>query len=113
MANNHVLDYGPAGLADTLAAARATRFPSAGIGTSAAAAWTPYVRTINGVRFAVAGVSPAAEFASSWVATPGSPGEADAIDLPRTLAAVRAARRLAPVVIVFMYWRTGGQAGDQ
>jgi hypothetical protein len=27
MANNHVLDYGPAGLADTLAAARAARFP--------------------------------------------------------------------------------------
>jgi poly-gamma-glutamate synthesis protein (capsule biosynthesis protein) len=110
MANNHVLDYGAAGLADTLAAARATRFPPAGIGTSAAAAWTPYVRTINGVRFAVVGVSQVAELASSWVATPSRPGEANAIDLPRTLAAVRAARRLAPVVIVFMHWRTGGQA---
>ena len=110
MANNHVLDYGPAGLADTLAAARATRFPYVGIGTSAAAAWAPYVRTINGVRFAVAGVSQVAELASSWVATPGRPGEANAIDLPRTLAAVRAARRLAPVVIVFMHWGTEGQA---
>ena len=28
MANNHALDYGPVGLADTLAAARAARFPS-------------------------------------------------------------------------------------
>jgi poly-gamma-glutamate capsule biosynthesis protein CapA/YwtB (metallophosphatase superfamily) len=110
MANNHVLDYGAAGLADTLAAARAARFPYAGIGTSAAAAWAPYVRTINGVRFAVVGVSQVAELASSWVATPGRPGEANAIDLPRTLAAVRAARRLAPVVIVFMHWGTEGQA---
>ena len=31
MANNHVLDYGPVGLADTLAAARAARFPYVGI----------------------------------------------------------------------------------
>ena len=38
MANNHVLDYGQAGLADTLAAARAARFPYVGIGTDAAAA---------------------------------------------------------------------------
>ena len=110
MANNHILDYGTAGLAGTLAAARAARFPYVGIGTSAATAWAPYVRTINGVRFAVVGVSQVAELASSWVATPSRPGEANAIDLPRTLAAVRAARRLAPVVIVFMHWGTEGQA---
>ena len=110
MANNHILDYGAAGLADTLAAARAAGLPYVGIGTSAATAWAPYVRTINGVRFAVVGVSQVAELASSWVATPSRPGEANAIDLPRTLAAVRAARRLAPVVIVFMHWGTEGQA---
>jgi poly-gamma-glutamate synthesis protein (capsule biosynthesis protein) len=40
------------------------------------------------------------------VATPTRPGEANAIDLHRTLAAVRAARRIAPVVIVFMHWGT-------
>ncbi len=34
MANNHVLDYGRVGLADTLAAARAARFPYVGIGAS-------------------------------------------------------------------------------
>ena len=56
------------------------------------------------------GVSQVAELASSWVGTPSRPGEANAIDLPGTLAAVRAARRLAPVVIVFMHWGTEGQA---
>ena len=110
MANNHVLDYGPAGLADTLAAARAARFPHVGIGVNAAAAWAPYVITIHGVKIAVIGVSQVAELASSWVATGSRPGEANAIDLGRTLAAVRAARRLAPVVIVFMHWGTEGQA---
>jgi poly-gamma-glutamate synthesis protein (capsule biosynthesis protein) len=110
MANNHVLDYGQAGLAGTLAAARAARFPYVGIGTSAAAAWAPYLTTIKGVRLAVIGVSQVAELASSWVATPARPGEANAIDLGRTLAAVRSARRLASVVIVFMHWGTEGQA---
>jgi poly-gamma-glutamate capsule biosynthesis protein CapA/YwtB (metallophosphatase superfamily) len=110
MANNHVLDYGTVGLADTLAAARAARFPYVGIGTSAAAAWAPYLTTIKGVRIAVIGVSQVAELASSWVATPSRPGEANAIDLRRTLAAVRSARRLASVVIVFMHWGAEGQA---
>ena len=110
MANNHVLDYGQTGLADTLAAAKTARFPYVGIGADAAAAWAPYVTTINGVKIAVIGVSQVAELASSWVATRSRPGEANAINLPRTLAAVRAARKLAPVVIVFMHWGTEGQA---
>ena len=110
MANNHVLDYGPTGLADTLAAAKAARFPYVGIGASAAAAWAPYVTTINGTRIAVVGVSQVAELASSWVATGTRPGEANAINLHRTLAAVRAAKRLAKTVIVFMHWGTEGQA---
>jgi poly-gamma-glutamate capsule biosynthesis protein CapA/YwtB (metallophosphatase superfamily) len=96
MANNHALDYGPVGLADTLAAARAARFPYVGIGASAAAAWAPYVTTVKGVKIAVIGVSQVAELASSWVATPRRPG--------------RSARRLASVVIVFMHWGTEGQA---
>src|SRR6202030_4342464 len=61
MANNHVLDYGQAGLADTLAAAQAARFPYVGIGTDAAAAWAPYVTTVKGTRIAVIGVSQVAE----------------------------------------------------
>jgi poly-gamma-glutamate capsule biosynthesis protein CapA/YwtB (metallophosphatase superfamily) len=91
MANNHVLDYG-------------------GIGTSAAAAWAPYVTTIKGVKIAIIGVSQVAELASSWVATDTRPGEANAIDAGRTLAAVRSAKRQASVVIVFMHWGTEGES---
>jgi poly-gamma-glutamate synthesis protein (capsule biosynthesis protein) len=110
MANNHVLDYGQAGLADTLAAAKAAKFPYVGIGTNAAAAWAPYVTTIKGEKIAIIGVSQVAELASSWVATDSRPGEANSIDLARTLAAVRSAKRLASVVIVFMHWGTEGEA---
>jgi len=97
MANNH-------------AAAKAARFPYVGIGINAAAAWAPYVITIKGMKIAIVGVSQVAELASSWVATGIRPGEANAIDQSRTLAAVRAARRLASTVIVFMHWGTEGDA---
>jgi poly-gamma-glutamate capsule biosynthesis protein CapA/YwtB (metallophosphatase superfamily) len=110
MANNHVLDYGRTGLADTLAAAHAAHFPYVGIGPDAAAAWAPYLTTINGVRIAIIGVSQVAELASSWVATRTRPGEANAINQRRTIDAVRAARKLASVVIVFMHWGTEGEA---
>jgi Bacterial capsule synthesis protein PGA_cap len=110
MANNHVLDYGQAGLADTLGAVKAARLPAVGIGDNAAEAWAPYVTTIKGTKIAIIGVSQVAELASSWVATQTRPGEANAISLRRTLAAVRAAKRIAKVVIVFMHWGTEGTA---
>jgi poly-gamma-glutamate capsule biosynthesis protein CapA/YwtB (metallophosphatase superfamily) len=110
MANNHVLDYGRVGLADTLAAARNARFPVLGIGDNAAAAWSPVVVTIKGIKIALLGVSQVAELAPSWVATPTRSGEANAINLHRTLAAVRAARKIANVVIVIMHWGTEGAA---
>jgi len=110
MANNHVLDYGRAGLADTMSAARRARFPVLGLGVNAAAAWSPYVVTVKGVRIAFLGVSQVAELASSWVATKNRSGEANAINLHRTLAAVRAAKKVADVVIVIMHWGTEGQA---
>jgi poly-gamma-glutamate synthesis protein (capsule biosynthesis protein) len=109
MANNHVLDYGRIGLADTLAAARAARFPYVGIGVNAAAAWAPYVTTVGGMRIAIIGLSQIAELEPSWVATSTRSGEANAMRLGQTLAAVRAARRLAPIVIVFMHWGTQDQ----
>ena len=110
MANNHILDYGQTGLADTLAAAKAAHFPYVGAGVNAAAAWAPYVTTINGTKIAIVGVSQVAELASSWVATAHRPGEANAINLGQTLAAVRAAKRLARIVVVFMHWGTEGMA---
>ncbi len=108
MANNHVLDYGQVGLADTLAAVQAANFPYFGIGVNADAAWAPRIMTVAGTRFAFIGVSQVHDLASSWVATDTRPGEANAIDETRTLAAIRAARSQADVVVVFMHWGTEG-----
>ena len=109
-ANNHVLDYGPVGLSDTLAAVHGAGMPYVGIGSDAAAAWAPYLTTIKGRRLAFIGVSQVEELASSWVATASRPGEANAIDLAHTLAAVTAAKKQADTVIVFMHWGTEGNS---
>ena len=110
IANNHILDYGQIGLADTLAAAKAAHFPYVGAGVNAAAAWAPYVTTINGTKIAIVGVSQVAELASSWVAT--APGRAR----PTRSTWARRSRPSGPrngsrrIVIVFMHWGTEGMA---
>lgn len=110
IANNHILDYGRVGLTDTLAAAHAADFPTVGGGADAADAWAPWITTVRGTRIAYIGISDVQELATSWIATPTRSGVAIANDLPRTLAAVKAAKKLADVVVVFMHWGTEGDS---
>jgi poly-gamma-glutamate capsule biosynthesis protein CapA/YwtB (metallophosphatase superfamily) len=106
MANNHGLDYGEAGLRDSLAAARRYRFPVVGIGLNAKQAYRPFRRTINGQRIAVIGATQVLddELISAWTAGPGKPGLASAKDVPRLLREVRAARKSSDTVVVFLHW---------
>lgn len=110
MANNHALDYGQQGLADTLALAKQHDFPVVGIGHNAKEAWTPYTATVRGTKIAIISVSQLHELQEEWTATDDKPGTASAwINLPRTLAAVRAAKQQADVVIVYVHGGTEGQ----
>jgi poly-gamma-glutamate capsule biosynthesis protein CapA/YwtB (metallophosphatase superfamily) len=106
MANNHGLDYGVAGLRDSLAAAKRYRFPIVGIGLNAKQAYRPFRRTINGQRIAVIGATQVLddELVSAWTAGPGKPGLASAKDVPRLLQEVRAARKTSDTVVVFLHW---------
>jgi poly-gamma-glutamate synthesis protein (capsule biosynthesis protein) len=110
IANNHLLDYGRVGLADTLAAVKAAKFPAFGAGNNADEAWAPWLTTVKGTKFAFIGLSYVNELASDWIATPTRSGEALAFDLPRTVAAVKAAQKEADVVVVFMHWGTEGDS---
>jgi poly-gamma-glutamate synthesis protein (capsule biosynthesis protein) len=116
MANNHGADYGSAGLAQTLAAIRASHFPVIGIGANAAAAYAPYYRTINGVRLALIAASQVQdETLAHFSATDSASGIANAYS-DRLLASVRAARPKADLVIVYVHWGTEYQTcpnGDQ
>ena len=106
MANNHGLDYGEAGLRDSLEAATRYRFPVVGIGLNAKQAYRPFRRTINGQRIAVIGATQVLddELISAWTAGPGKPGLASAKDVPRLLQEVRAARKTSDTVVVFLHW---------
>ena len=106
MANNHGLDYGGAGLRDSLAAAKRYRLPVVGIGRDDRQAYAPYRRTVDGQRIAVIGATQVLDdhLVSAWTAGPRKPGLASAKDVPRLLRAVREARRTSDTVVVFLHW---------
>jgi poly-gamma-glutamate capsule biosynthesis protein CapA/YwtB (metallophosphatase superfamily) len=106
MANNHGMDYGEAGLRESLSAATRYRFPVIGIGLDDDQAYRPFRRTINGQRIAVVGATQVLddELISAWTAGPVKPGLASAKDVPRLLRAVRQARATSDTVVVFLHW---------
>lgn len=106
VANNHALDYGRVGLADTLADAERAQMPVVGAGPTAAEAYAAQIFTIMGTRIAVLGMSQVSELWQSWRATDTRSGLAMARDLTRTVDAVHAARLVADVVIVYLHWGT-------
>jgi poly-gamma-glutamate synthesis protein (capsule biosynthesis protein) len=110
MANNHAVDYGPQGLADSVAAKHASPIPVIGIGADQAEAYRPYTETVHGVRLAVLAASQIYDITNSdFRAGPHTPGIASALDRPKLLAAVRAAKAHADVVVVYLHWGVEGQ----
>jgi poly-gamma-glutamate synthesis protein (capsule biosynthesis protein) len=107
VANNHGMDYGQVGLADTLKYAADAGMPLVGAGSDASSAYAPYVTTIQGVRIAIVGLTEVDTYTSTWSATKTRPGLAYARtsdQLATAVAAIRAARAQADVVVVFVHW---------
>ncbi len=75
-----------------------------GAGSSAAAAYAPWITTVKGVRIAFLGFSQITELASTWIATDTRPGIAMALSFDAALEAIRAARAAADFVVVYMHW---------
>ncbi|HZC26544.1 MAG TPA: CapA family protein [Actinopolymorphaceae bacterium] len=105
MANNHGVDFGPQGLADTLAAVDNAPLAVVGIGRDAAQAFAPHVATIRGTSVAVLGATAFDDpTARHYPAGANRAGVAVALDPERLIAAVREARRTNDVVIVYLHW---------
>jgi hypothetical protein len=106
MANNHGQDFGVAGLRDSLAAARAAKFPVVGVGRNADEAYRAHTVTVKGQRIAVIGATQVLDssLAAAWTAGDDKPGMASAYEEARLLAAVRAARAAADTVVVDLHW---------
>jgi poly-gamma-glutamate synthesis protein (capsule biosynthesis protein) len=110
LANNHALDYGRDGLADTLRHAAQADMPVVGAGPDADAAYSPWVTEVDGIRIALLGLSQISELSERWRAGDGVAGIAMGHDRSRAARAVRDAKRQADVVIVFLHW---GQEGNE
>jgi len=108
VANNHGLDYGRVGFADTLAASRTTGLPLIGGGADQAAAFTPWRGTLNGIRVAVFGATDVLDSYAidTWPATASRAGLAATKNEQPLLDAVRTERSRSDVVVVFMHWGT-------
>ncbi len=106
LANNHGMDYGRVGLADTLSAARDARFPLVGAGQDEAGAYRAHVVTARDQRIAFIGASQVIDdnLVAAWVAGPGKPGLASAYRVDRLVRAVREARAVADTVVVYLHW---------
>ncbi|ADZ69519.1 CapA family protein [Polymorphum gilvum] len=116
LANNHVLDWGRRGLADTLDSLDAAGIGHAGAGRDAASAATPWVRPLPaGGRLLVFGAGHGSSgIPGHWAAGPARPGVALLPDLSNASAErlaerVLAERRPGDVVVVSVHW--GGNWG--
>ncbi len=106
LANNHSMDYGRDGLADTVDALRVGGVSAFGAGRDADEAFSPWRTTVRATRVAVFGFSQVDDLAESWAATDDRSGIAMAFDVDRAVAAVAEARADSDVVIVMPHWGT-------
>lgn len=116
LANNHVLDWGRAGLAETLATLRRAGLRTAGAGAEANEAAAPAVVELPGERRVLVFAAATEDSGASarWAATAGRPG----VNLLRELSArgvravaqrVRAHKREGDLAVMSLHW--GGNWG--
>ncbi|GAA3134765.1 CapA family protein [Streptomyces rameus] len=111
LANNHVLDFGPSGLAQTLDTLAAAGLRTAGAGRDAPAAWRPATVPLRGGGrvLVLAFGMPSSGIPHSWAATAERPGVAF-VAAPSPAAATDFADRLrqieepGDIVIASVHW---------
>lgn len=111
LANNHVLDFGPAGLADTCATLAAAAIPAAGAGRDADEARRPVIVPVDdGCRVIVFSFGTGCSgIPSVWAATRERPGVALLPDLSDTTAGevtdlVQAVKEPGDIVLTSIHW---------
>ncbi|WP_151735455.1 CapA family protein ['Paenibacillus yunnanensis' Narsing Rao et al. 2020] len=103
LANNHILDYGPEAMLDTLSYLDQYKLGYTGAGQNREAAFTPYTKEIKGKRVAVLGASRVLS-GPSWHAGAKSPGAASAYSPEPLLSAIRKSATDNDYTIVYMHW---------
>jgi Bacterial capsule synthesis protein PGA_cap len=103
LANNHGYDQGPEGLLDSIRNVRAAGIAPVGAGPNERAAERPALFEVNGWTVAVVGFGEVLD-PLDQTAGPDKAGTATGHSLPLKLRAIRAADRVADIVIVTIHW---------
>lgn len=103
LANNHLMDFGPLGLKDTLASLQAAGVYKAGAGENLRQARRPALVPLPQKNSAVAVLSYSMTFPEAFFAARGKPGTAPG-NLEYILRDVAAAKKDAPIVAVSNHW---------
>ncbi|WP_410515238.1 CapA family protein [Paenibacillus sp. BR2-3] len=103
LANNHVLDYGEAAMLDTLVHLDRSKIGHTGAGKNSAEAFKPYVKTIQGKKIAVLGVSRVLS-GPSWYAGTNKAGAASAYTLEPMLSQIKKSSKTNDFTIVYIHW---------
>jgi poly-gamma-glutamate synthesis protein (capsule biosynthesis protein) len=103
LGNNHAQDFGVEAMLDTRRNLVEAGIAPVGAGKDISEAMEPAVFDLNGWRVAVLGFGGVVP-TDSWLAGPGDPGMASGDHIPTMVASVRAADRLADLVIVAIHW---------
>lgn len=107
LANNHIGDFGEAGLLETLRVLDAAGIAHAGAGVDLAAASEPVRVTSHGVRISVVAF---ADYPAAWAATPTTPGfnythvSVDDEHFGYVARCIESARRDADLVVFSIHW---------
>ena len=111
LANNHVLDWGRSGLAETLVSLRAAGLRIAGAGRDASEAAAPATIVVQGGRrvLVFAYAMPSSGVPVAWAATPNRSGvnmleDLSAAALERIARQVRAHKRDGDIAVLSLHW---------
>ncbi|MDU0204172.1 CapA family protein [Paenibacillus sp. MAH-36] len=103
LANNHVMDYGPEGLQDTMNALDQEGIKRMGAGNDLNEAYQPVILEKNGMKIAFFGFSRVVPEAS-WKAGPGRIGVAETYNYKPPVEAIQKAKESADLVVVVAHW---------
>lgn len=111
LANNHVYDYGPDALLDTLAALDKEGIPHVGAGANLAEACKPFYFICNGRKIAIVAATQIERSLNyTKEATEDSPGVLKTLQPDKFVKVIRQAKKNSDCVIAVVHWGTEGDS---
>ena len=103
LANNHILDFGPEGITDSIKALDGAGIRHVGAGENREQAERLEILEVNGKRIGFLGTS-RVYMSADWAAGPEHPGVFSTYDPARAVEAIKTARGQCDYLVVYVHW---------